>query len=78
MAQTGKKHESPLKSNIRIYGNLLDKFTKYVNDQWGMDYTPADIVGVDWGATFLFVHFKTIGNGYPIKHNFSFIPEVKD
>lgn len=53
-----------LKSNIKIYGNLLDKFTKYVNDQWGMNYTAADI--------------KRIGNGYPIKHNFSFIPEVKD
>ena len=53
-------------------------FTKYVNDQWGMNYTTEDIVAVDWETTFLFVHFKRIGNGYPIKHSFSFIPEVKD
>lgn len=78
MSQTDKNFEPPLISNIKIYGNLLDKFAKYVNDQWGMDYTAADIVGVDWATTFLFVHFKEIGNGYPIKHELLFIPEVKD
>ena len=67
-----------LKSNITIGEKLLNKFVKYVNDQWGEQYKVSDIVGVDWETTFLFVHFKKIGNAYPIRHELSFIPEVND
>ena len=73
-----KKTDTSLKSNIEIHEKLLNKFVEYVNDQWDMNYTTEDIVGVDWETTFLFVHFKQRGHAYPIKHTLSFIPEIKN
>jgi hypothetical protein len=47
-----------LKENITIYNDLLQEFVDYVNNGWEKNYTIQDIVGIELGKKFLFVHFN--------------------
>lgn len=47
-----------LKENITFYEDLLQEFVDYVNNGWEKNYTIQDIVGIELGKKFLFVHFN--------------------
>ena len=47
-----------LEKNITIYGNMLQDLVDYVNNGWEKNYKVSDVVGVEWGRTYLFVHFN--------------------
>lgn len=47
-----------LKENITIYSDLLQEIVDYVNNGWEMNYTIQDVVGIELGKKFLFVHFN--------------------
>lgn len=47
-----------LQNNITIYGDVLQELVDYVNKGWSMNYTIQDVVGVELGKKFLFVHFN--------------------
>ena len=48
---------------------------EYVNKGWGKNYTVEDVVGVEWGKTYLFVHFNKedfTKDAYPVRFNLNF------
>ena len=47
-----------LESGIKVYNTLLKKCVEYVNKGWGTAYGVEDVVGIEFGTTFLFVHFN--------------------
>ena len=47
-----------LKENITFYDDLLQEFVDYVNNGWKKNYTIQDVVGIELGKKFLFVHFN--------------------
>ena len=64
-----------LEKNITIYENMLKDFVEYVNKGWDKNYTVEDVVGVEWGRTFLFVHFNKedfTADAYPVRFNLNF------
>ena len=61
-----------LEQNITIYGDILEELVGYVNKGWRKTYRVEDIVGIEWGMKFLFVHFNKeefTKDAYPV--NFS-------
>lgn len=64
-----------LEKNITIHESMLKDFVEYVNKGWEKNYTVKDIVGVEWGKTYLFVHFNKedfTKDAYPIRFNLNF------
>lgn len=51
-----------LQNNITIYQDVLQELVDCVNKGWSMNYTIKDVVGVELGKKFLFVHFN--GNDF--------------
>lgn len=61
-----------LDKNITVYESMLKDFVEYVNKGWAKNYTVEDVVGIEWGRTYLFVHFNKENfteDAYPIKFN---------
>lgn len=59
-----------LETGIKVYDSLLKKCVKYVNRGWRTRYKTKDVVGVEFGETFMFVHFNKEDyskDAYPIK-----------
>ena len=59
-----------LENGIKVYDRLLKKCVEYVNSGWRMNYRLEDVVGIEWGDKFLFVHFNKedfTKEAYPIK-----------
>lgn len=66
-----------LENGIKIYDNMLEKCVNYVNMGWETSYKKEDIVGIELGATFLFVHFNAedyTKEAYPITIEIIFRP----
>jgi hypothetical protein len=64
-----------LEKNITIHESMLKDFVEYVNKGWEKNYTVKDVVGVEWGRTYLFVHFNKedfTKDVYPIRFNLNF------
>lgn len=64
-----------LETNITIHESMLKDFVEYVNKGWDKNYTVNDVVGVEWGRTFLFVHFNKeefTKDAYPVRFNLNF------
>lgn len=64
-----------LEKNITIHESMLKDFVEYVNKGWEKHYTVNDVVGVEWGRTFLFVHFNKeefTKDAYPVRFNLNF------
>jgi len=64
-----------LDKNITIHESMLEDFVDYVNKGWEKNYTVKDVVGVEWGKTYLFVHFNKedfTKDAYPVKFNLNF------
>ena len=54
---------------IKVYDKLLKKCINYVNSGWCTNYQIEDIVGIEFGDTFMFVHFNKecyAKDAYPI------------
>ena len=50
-----------LETGIIVYNSLLKKCVDYVNNRWKTNYQTEDIVGIELGDTFMFVHFNKEG-----------------
>lgn len=64
-----------LDKNITIHESMLKDFVEYVNKGWDKNYTIKDVVGVEWGRTYLFVHFNKedfTKDAYPVRFNLNF------
>lgn len=64
-----------LDKNITIHESMLKDFVEYVNKGWEKNYTVKDVVGVEWGRTYLFVHFNKedfTKDAYPVRFNLNF------
>lgn len=64
-----------LESGIKVYNTLLKKCVEYVNNGWGTAYGVEDVVGIEFGTTFLFVHFNKEDyskDAYPITISLKF------
>lgn len=64
-----------LESGIKVYDDLLKKCVEYVNKGWGTTYGVEDVAGIEFGTTFLFVHFNKedyTKDAYPITINLKF------
>lgn len=64
-----------LESGIKVYDKLLKKCVDYVNNGWKTNYKVEDIVGIEFGDTFIFVHFNKENytkDAYPITINLIF------
>jgi hypothetical protein len=64
-----------LDKNITIHESVLEDFVEYVNKGWEKHYTVKDVVGVEWGRTYLFVHFNKedfTKDAYPVRFNLNF------
>ena len=64
-----------LESGIKVYNTLLKKCVEYVNKGWGTAYGVEDVVGIEFGTTFLFVHFNKedyTKDAYPITISLKF------
>ena len=58
-----------LETGIKVYDNLLKRCVDYVNAGWQTNYQIKDIVGIEFGDTFMFVHFNKedyTKDAYPI------------
>lgn len=58
-----------LETGIKVYDKLLKKCVDYVNNGWQTNYQTKDIVGIEFGDTFMFVHFNKedyTKDAYPI------------
>lgn len=58
-----------LQNNITIYGDVIQELVDYVNKGWKMNYTIQNVVGLELGKKFLFVHFDKddfTKDAYPI------------
>ena len=65
-----------LEKNITIHESMLKAFVEYVNLGWDKNYTVEDVVGVEWGRTFLFVHFNEKDfheEAYPVRFKLDFV-----
>ena len=65
-----------LKKNITIYDDLLQEFVDYINNGWKMNYTIQDVVGIELGKKFLFVHFNENDfskEAYPVDFTFKIL-----
>lgn len=64
-----------LESGIKVYNALLKKCVEYVNKGLGTTYGVEDVVGIEFGTTFLFVHFNKedyTKDAYPITISLKF------
>lgn len=64
-----------LDKNITIHESMLEDFVEYVNKGWKKNYTVEDVVGVEWGRTYLFVHFNKedfTKDAYPVRFHLNF------
>ena len=64
-----------LEKNITIHESMLKDFVEYVNKGWEKHYTVEDVVGVEWGKGYLFVHFNKENfteDAYPVRFNLNF------
>ena len=58
-----------LENGIKVYEPLLKKCVKYVNEGWKMSYKVEDVAGIEFGETYMFVHFNKedyTKDAYPI------------
>lgn len=58
-----------LEKGIKVYGDILKRCVEYVNNGWQLSYKVEDIVGIELGNTFMFVHFNKedyTKDAYPI------------
>lgn len=58
-----------LENGIKVYNSLLKRCVECVNKGWDMNYSTDDIVGIEFGTTFMFVHFNKedyTKDAYPI------------
>lgn len=65
-----------LTDGIKINDSLLKACVKYVNDCWETSYKVEDIVGIELGLTYMFVHFNKADytkDAYPVKIELVFI-----
>ena len=46
-----------LDKGVKIYSDILERCVKYVNHGWCKNYNVKDVVGLELGNGFLFVHF---------------------
>jgi len=63
-----------LENNITIYNDILQELVDYVNEGWKKNYKVENVVGIEWGAKFMFVHFNSedfTDNAYPVKFTFT-------
>ena len=64
-----------LEKGNKIYQSFLERCVNYVNGGWDLHYTVEDIVGIELGNTFIFVHFNKedyAKDAYPITINIEF------
>lgn len=64
-----------LEKNITIHESMLKDFVEYINKGWKKNYTIKDIVGVECGRTYFFVHFNKedfTEDAYPVRFNLKF------
>lgn len=64
-----------LEKGIKIYETFLTRCVNYVNAGWKTSYKVEDVVGVELGNTFLFVHFNETDytkDAYPISIEVTF------
>jgi len=47
-----------LEKGIKVYNNVLKRCVDYVNNGWDTSYKVEDVVGIELGETFMFVHFN--------------------
>ena len=65
-----------LEKGIKVYSDVLNRCVNYVNKGWCKSYNVEDIVGIELGMTFMFVHFNKedyTKDAYPIKTELIFI-----
>lgn len=64
-----------LDKGVKIYSNILERCVNYVNNGWGTNYSVKDVVGLELGNSFLFVHFDEkdyTKEAYPISIEITF------
>lgn len=64
-----------LEKNITIHESMLEDFVEYVNKGWEKHYTVEDVVSVELGRGYLFVHFNKedfTEDAYPVRFNLNF------
>jgi len=64
-----------LEKGNKVYDDILQICVDYVNKGWSMSYKVKDVVGIELGRTFIFVHFNKedyTKEAYPISIDINF------